>query len=294
MSGTQLPIFAAAAGGLFAEYELDVELVDVLSTQGRYGLSDFAERIRSVARGDVDFGVSAVAYMITAQTEEHGSLGARFAAVLHQTSSVGGLVRSDSDLRRRQDLPGRRVARGPMPWFLAEYEAGLAELGLGAPEVVDLPEGLSSPVALAQGDVDVLPGYAEMAPVNSKAGVAVRAVPLDIEVYASGLVAGDHLPLDVVSRMKQALVAGFELQREQPEVGIAAYRRRFPNIPIENIRASWSLFEPYCFSGPEPGCMDAGRWKTTIEYTAAAHGRPPISPDRTYWPELLSPAGVKG
>ncbi len=294
MSGTQLPIFAAAASGLFAEYDLDVELVDVLSTQGQYGLSDFAERIRSVARGDVDFGVSAVAYMLTAQTEAHGSLGARFASMLHQTSSVGGLVRSDSDLRRPEDLPGRRVARGPMPWFLAEYEAGLAELGLGAPMVVDLPEGVSSPAALAQGEVEVLPGYAEMAPVNSKGGVAVRAVPLDIEVYASGLVAGDHLPLEVVSRMKQALVAGFQLQRQQPEVGIAAYSRRFPNIPIDNIRASWSLFEPYGFAGQEPGSMDVDRWKATIEYTAAAHDLPIISPDSVYRPELLTAAGVRG
>lgn len=294
MSGTQLPIFAAAAGGLFADYELDVELVDVLSTQGRYRLSDFAERIRSVARGDVDFGVSAVAYMISAQTDAQGALGARFATVLHQTTSIGGLVRSDSDLRHREDLPGRRVARGPMPWFLAEYDAGLAELGLETPDVVDLPEGTSSTAALAQGDVDVLPGYAEMAPVNSNAGVAVRAVPLDIEVYASGLVAGDHVPLKVVARMKEALIAGFHLQREHPEVGIAAFSQRFPSIPTENIWASWSLFEPYGFSDSGPGSMDADRWKATIEYTAAAHGLPTLSPDRAYRPELLSPASLGG
>lgn len=289
MSGTQLPIFAAAASGLFAEHDLEVELVNVLSTNGRYGLSDFAERVRSVARDEVDFCVSAVAYVLTAQAEANGELPARFAAVLHQRSPVGGLVAGDSEMQGPEDLPSRRVARGPMPWFFAEYQAGLAERGLGEPVVVDLPEGVSSPEALARGYVEVLPGYPEMVPGNSsKAGFPLRAIPLDIEVYASGLVAADRLPLEVVSRMREALAAGFYLQREQPEVGIAAFVRQYPSAPVESIRESWSLFQPYGFAGAEPASMNVDRWKWTIEYTAAAHGLPAPPPDRVYRPELLS------
>lgn len=259
MSGTQLPTFAAAASGLFAEYGLEVELVDPLSTSG-YSLPDFAERIRSVARGDVDFAMSAVAYVLAAQTEAKGSLPARFVAVLHQKDPIAALVPESSGLRNREDLPGRLTARGRMSWFFADYAAALARLGLGPPVAVEMPDGTNPASALAHAQIDVLPGFVEMAPGRAKAGGApMRAIPLDIEVYASGLVAADRLPLELVSRMRRALTAGFHLQRAQPEVGIAEFARRFPNAAEEEIRANWSLFRPYAFAGAAPGAMEPGR-----------------------------------
>lgn len=261
-----------------------------MSTSG-YSLPDFAERIRSVARGDVDFAMSAVAYVLAAQTEAHGELAARFAAVLHQKDPIAALVPEASDLRDRGDLPGRLTARGRMSWFFADYAAALARLGLGAPVAVEMPDGVDPASSLAHGEIDALPGFVEMTPGRSKAGgVLMRAIPLDIDVYASGLVAADSLPLEMVSRMKEALAAGFHLQREQPEVGIAEFGRRFPNAAVDDIRANWSLFQPYAFAGAAPGAMGASRWQDTIEFTAAAHGLSLVRPERVYRPELLSPA----
>jgi len=90
--------------------------------------------------------------------------------------------------------------------------------------------------------------------------------------------------------MRDAFVAGYELQLERPELGIAAFRRRFPDISERHVRDSWSLFEPYAFHGGAPGAMHADRWETTIEHTAATHGLSPLAPERVYRPELLAPA----
>ncbi len=87
-------------------------------------------------------------------------------------------------------------------------------------------------------------------------------------------------------------VAGYELQREDPEPGIAAFRRRFPTISDEHIRSNWALFEPYAFDGVPPGSMEAERWQATLGYTAAAHGLPIFPAESMYRPELLAPALV--
>jgi hypothetical protein len=55
----------------------------------------------------------------------------------------------------------------------------------------------------------------------------VRPIGLDIETYATGLLAADRLPLEIVTRMRDAFVAGYQLQLEQP-----AFRRRFPDINL--------------------------------------------------------------
>ncbi len=129
--------------------------------------------------------------------------------------------------------------------------------------------------------MDMTPGYTK--------GRRVRAVPLDFEVYATGLVAADRLPVELVLRTRDALVAGYELQREQPELGIAAFRRRFPTISEEHLHIGWSVLEPYASDGPRPGSMNAERWRATIDYTAATHGLSAPAPEQVYRPELLAP-----
>jgi hypothetical protein len=86
------------------------------------------------------------------------------------------------------------------------------------------------------------------------------------------LVAGDHVPLEIVARMRDALEGGFHLQREQPEVGVEAFGQRFPYVDAEHIGRSWSLFEPYAFDGPtRPGAMEPERWEATMDYLATTH-----------------------
>ena len=287
VGGVHLPAFAAAEGGLFAEQGLEVEFVDA-ATAPDWSLRGFTARVKAVAAGEADFALTSVAYLLAAQADAGGSLPARFAATSHQRNPIAAVVRDGSDLEEPADLPGSRAARWSMPWFTAEYEGALRHMGLGPSETVDTPGDLDQ--ALGSGAIDVIPTWADMSLHHRKAGFPIRVIRLDVEVYATGLVAADRLPLDLVSRMRDAFVAGYDLQVERPELGIAAFRRRFPGISEAHVRANWALFAPNAFVEGSPGAMDEDRWRATIDYTAATHELPVFPAERIYRPELLSPA----
>jgi ABC-type nitrate/sulfonate/bicarbonate transport system substrate-binding protein len=286
VSGVHLPAFAAAEGGLFAEQGLDVEFVDCARAPD-WTLRGFAVRPKAVAAGEADFALTSVAYVLAAQNELDGRLGARFAAVSHQRNPIAAVVREDAGFVSVADLEGSRAARWSMPWFTQEYVGALSYLGLDRSVIVDTqdPDAL-----LERREIDVIPTWVDMMLNHVDKGYAVRPIALDIETYATGLLAADRLPLELVMRMRDAFVAGYQLQLERPELGIAAFRRRFPDISEQHIRDNWALFEPYAFDGGAPGAMYADRWETTIEHTAATHGLSPFPAERVYRPELLAPA----
>ena len=244
-------------------------------------------RPKAVGSGHVDFALTSVAYALAAQTELDGRLGARFAAVSHQRNPIAAIVREDSGLECPADLQGSRAARWSMPWFAQEYAGAMSYMGLDPSVMVDSPD---PDAQLERGEIDVIPAWVDMTVNHVDKGYGVRPIGLDIETYSTGLLAADRLPLELVTRMRDAFVAGFELQLEQPQLGITAFQRRFPDISERHIRDSWSLFEPYAFDGDEPGAMHADRWETTIEHTAATHGLSPFAGERVYRPQLLAPA----
>ncbi len=300
VGGAHLPAFAAAEGGLFAEHGLEVEFVRAPAAPD-WTLRGFGSRLNAVAAGDADFALTSIAYLASAQAEAGGCFPARFVAVSHQHNPIAAVVREDSDIRDPADLPRARAARWCMPWFTEEYVGALAHLELGRATVVGSSEGVDLETlggmnrALGGRAIDVIPVWMDMTPYHREArftdaGFPTRVIALDIEVYTTGLLAADRLPLELVTRMRDAFAAGYELQREDPEPGIAAFRRRFSDISEEQIRANWALFEPYAFDGAAPGSMDAGRWQTTIGYTAATHGLPVFAAESLYRPELLAPA----
>ncbi len=299
VGGAHLPAFAAAEGGLFAEQGIEVEFVSAPAAPD-WTLRGFGSRLNAVAAGDADFALTSVAYLASAQREAGGYFPARFAAVSHQRNPIAAVVRDDSDLQDPADLASARAARWSMPWFTQEYAGALAYMGLGA-TVVGSSEGVDLETlggmnrALGGGGIDVIPVWMDMTPYHREArftdaGFPTRVIPLDVEVYTTGLLAADRLPLELVTRMRDAFVAGYELQREDPEPGIAAFRRRFPAVSDEHLRANWSLFEPYAFDGVPPGSMSSERWQATIGYTASTHGLPIFPAESLYRPELLSPA----
>lgn len=285
--GLQLPAFAAAEGGLFAEQGLEVEFVGCAPAPD-YTLQGFTTRPKAVAAGDADFALSGVAYLLAAQTEAGGRLPVRFAAISHQRNPISAVVRAYSELAAPRDLQGAIAARWSIPWFTHEYAGAMAHMGLEPPVIVDKSRGLDQ--ALGRGEVDVIPTWMDMTLHHRNDDFPVRAIPLDIEVYTTGLIAADRLPLELVTRMRDAFVAGYQLQLEQPELGIAAFRRRYPDVSEEHIRANWALFQANAFVGGRPGSMDAERWRTTIYYTAATHGLSAFAGHRLYRPELLAQA----
>ncbi|HTN24650.1 MAG TPA: ABC transporter substrate-binding protein [Solirubrobacteraceae bacterium] len=283
VSGMHLPAFAASEAGVFAEQGLEVEYVPA------------SQAPDAVAAGDADFGLSSAVHVLAAHARAGGRLPLRFVATFHQRNPIVGVVRDDSGLRAPQDLAGARVAS--WGWHAVEYAGAMSRLGLGAPVLIDTPGRLDE--ALASGTVDVLPMWMDDTTAVRLRGmtlrhrgedIAIRTIALDVPVYSTGLIAADRVPLDVARRMRDALTAGHELQRQRPEPGVAAFRRCFPEVAAEHARVNWELYEPYAFDGPAPGSMDAGRWRATLAHTAATHGLPTLPGEEVYRPELLTPA----
>jgi ABC-type nitrate/sulfonate/bicarbonate transport system substrate-binding protein len=280
VTGMTLPAFAAAEAGLFAQQGLDVEFVAATYAPA------------ALAAGDADFALTSAVHVHGAQAKAAGRLPVRVVASFHQRNPIAGVVRCDSGLLTPEDLVGARTARWSMPWFADEYAGAMAHMNLGAPVLVETPGGLDE--ALGSGAVDVLPMWIDdTAPAQAQGltlyhggeGFAVRAIALDIPVYSTALAANDGVPIDVVRRMQHALAAAHELHREDPEPGLAAFGRRFPEVSAEHARVSWAIYEPYAFDGVPPGSMDAGRWRDTVAYTARTHGLPTLPEDRIYRPE---------
>lgn len=284
VSGMHLPAFAAAEGGLFAEQGLDVEFVPS------------ARAPAAVAAGAADFALTSAVHVLHAHGRAAARLPVRFVAALHQRNPIAAVVREDSGRRTPQDLAGARAARWGIPWFAHELAGAMTHMGIDAPVLIDTPGGLDE--ALGSGAVDALPMWVDdttparmlgMTLHHDGASFAVRAIALDIPVYSTGLIAADRVALDVVRRMRDAIAAGHELQRERPEPGLAAFCRHFPEVSAEHAATSWALYEPYAFGGgAPPGAMDAGRWRDTIAHTAASHGLPALPPAQVYRGELVS------
>jgi len=237
--------------------------------------------VQRVADGEVDFCLTSVNHYLRARAQ-YGDLAARFVAVVVQRSPMAGMVAADSDIATAADLTGRRVAGAADEKLVAEYEAALAARGLGPSVMVPVAYEVA-PAALGRGEVDVVPDFADLVPrIRRQAGVPVRAVPIGHEVYASGLVAGDRLPDDLVERMRRALGAALRLQRDEPEAGLDALAERYPGVDRADALEGWSLVMPNIFTGAAPGSMDPVRWQETIGHACTTHGLPVPAPETVY------------
>lgn len=273
----------AAADGLFADQQLAVDVLEPGRGRG-------PDNIIRVAEGGSDFCLTSVHHYLSAREQAGGDLAARFAAIVVRHSPLAAIVRLDSPITAASDLAGRRVTGSPDKPHTAEFLATLRELGLGVPESVALdPEEARG--ALADGDVDALVEFVDALPrLQRLAGTALRAVPVGLPIYASGLVAADRLPDELVARMRAALVAALQAQRDDPERGLDALVQRFPEIRPDEARAGWRLMEPYVFSGGEPGAMDEATWHTTLTLLCAARGLEVPEPAKVYRQVPPSPA----
>lgn len=239
--------------------------------------------MRRVAQGSADYCLTSVLHYLSARAES-GALAARFVAVVTQRSPMAAIVADDSQLRSPGDLAGARVGGPPGGRLMAEYRAALRAAGVGEPTVVrmDYAEG---PAALGRGVIDAVADFADILPrVRRQAGIGVRAIAVGREVYASGLVAGDHLADEAVSRMRAAVAAALHEQRRDPERGVAAMCSRYPGLEPDDVREGWSLVEPNIFTGVEPGSMRPGRWLETLRAYTEAHGLPSPQPDTVFRP----------
>ncbi len=266
----------AGAGGPFAEHELEIVIADPPGGP---------ENIRRVAAGDRDFCLTSVHHFLTARGEA-GDLPARFVAVVVQRSPIAALVPAGSHISSPLDLGGCRLGANPDNPHSDEFLASLRHRGVGAPRLVPMDEA-DARLALGRGDVDAIVGFVDGLPrISRLVGDRLRAVHVGLDIYASGLVGADRLPVETIARMRAALVLALQRQRSHPQRGLAELCRRYPQtLPAEALEG-WRLLEPNIFTGIEPGSMDPRRWETTLTFLSAARRIPCPPPHRVYRPNF--------
>jgi len=249
------------------------------------------DNVLRVAAGEADFCLTSVAHYLTARAEG-AEIPARFVAVVSQRSPMAGIVAADSDISEPRQLSRYRVGGPPEGRLLAEFRAALRHLGVPPSELVPMPYE-DAPAALGRGEIEVVPDFADLLPrVRRQAGIPVRAVAFQTDVYASGLVAADRLPLETVARMRDAVVAALEEQRRDPYWGLDALLVRHPDVDRADALEGWRLAEPIIFTRTQPGSMDPHRWEETVAYATAALELRLVPADSVYRSEFATAAAL--
>lgn len=266
---------AAAADGLFAEHGLEVEILDPIPRAGNIG---------RVASDGAEFCLTSVNHYLAAR-QEMGEIPARFASVIGQRHTIGALIPTESPLERIPDLAGQRLAgQADSPLVLA-LQAALALRDLAPAELVDADQPA---VTLGRGEADLIAATVDTRRRNERqAGRELRAIPLDLDVYMSGLVAADHLPLELVTRVRAALCAALQHQRQEPAGGVIELLSRYPDVDPEDALEGWKAVEPYIFTAAPPGSMERERWATTLTFVETTYGLPHPAAETVYRPELV-------
>lgn len=285
--GLQLPLFAAQAGGAFEKYGLEVEFVDPVPPRDMT-LEGLSVRINAVEAGAADFAVTGIAYLLAAQAAANAGLGVRFITTFHQRSPIAGIVPVSSDVHEPADLQGKLTAAHGLTWMVHEYEAALARAGIEPGAMVDADDGPYAARSLERGEAEASPAWVDTIPsIQRGAATAFRAVPLQVQVYATGLLASDEVSDELAARMTDAVTEGAALQRAQPQAGIDIYHRHYPKASKGDLRLAWSMYAP---NGPseEATPMSQERWEATTAFYARAHDLPVVEVADVCRPELVS------
>ncbi|MBV8527233.1 MAG: ABC transporter substrate-binding protein, partial [Candidatus Dormibacteraeota bacterium] len=231
------------ADGLFAQHGLDVAIDDPPGGP---------ENILYVADGRRDACLTSVHHLLTA-TQRNGPLAARFVAIIVRRSPISALVPLDSPLTTPADLAGRPFASSPDGAHTKEFLAILRHLGIEAPALTGHDDAWG---ALGRGDVDFIVDFVDTVPrVSRMVGTRLRAIPVGLDTYASGLLVGDAMPEATVTPLVETLVASLEAQRTEAGRGLPDLMRRYPDTVAAEALEGWQLVEPYIFTGDPPGSM---------------------------------------
>src|SRR5919202_2452604 len=264
MPGYHLPLFAAAATGIWERHGLEVELVDPYPGPAN---------ARAAAMGRYDACLTSVAHFLHAKAEEP-ELGARFVTMVADDTHMAVFARRESGIRDFADLAGASVLGSADSAFLREYDALLRHLGLDRGVLVDVPYEETMD-ALTAGKADVAADFLDLLPAFEAAGADVVALPFadaGIDVYGSGAVAGTHFideRPDALRRLLVALRDALEETRRDPGRGVDAMRARIPDVDVRRALRGWEAGQRLVFLDKP---MDAEKWQRTIDHHAEAHG----------------------
>lgn len=277
MPGYHLPLFAAAATGIWQRHGLDVELVEPFPGP---------DNAKAVAAGRYHACLTSVAHFLRAKRDDP-DLRAKFIFMVARRTHLAAFCIADRPaahgrpIEQIADLASASFLGEPNSPFVREYIALLRSLrlnpGPGVPRTYDQQFD-----ALAAGEGDVGIDFLDLR-ARFEAAVApgqrVRALPFyegGIDVYGSGLVAGvDWLESrpEAARRLTEALRDALFATREEPAIGIDGLCRRYPQTDPARALAGWSAGARLIFDG-DVGAMDAETWRRTIDHHALASGAP--------------------
>ena len=272
-----MPYLRAARDGLFERHGLAVDLLEPVESG--------VENVMRVADGGADFTLTSVAYFVKAAAQR-ADLAARFAAVITQRSPMAAVVLADSPIDSFDDLPAARVGGRGHGGLHTEYLGALEYLGYAPSPVVDVDYD-DAPAALRDGTIDVMGDFVDLQPKIRRIAGPVRALPFGIDVYASGLVAADRLPLELVQRVRNALIEALTQHRAAPELAIDALVARYPDVDPDDALEGWHLVEPLIFTERGAGSMTAEGWDRSLEYSSHVHGVSRPDSDAAFRRELI-------
>ena len=265
------------ADGLFAEHGLDVAIDDPPGGP---------ENILYVADGRRDACLTSVHHLLTATRSNGGPLAARFVAIIVRRSPISALVPLESPLQTPADLAGRRYAGSPDGAHTKEFLATLEHLGVDPPTQV---AGDNGGEALARGDADFFVEYVDTVPRHSRLlGMRLRAIPVGLDIYSSGLLVGDDMPPETVTALRDTLVASLEQQRSEGGRGLEELLARYPDTVAAEALEGWQLVQPYIFTGEPAGSMRSDAWARTLQFLARSRGLPVPAPESVYRPEFAT------
>lgn len=257
-----MPYLRAARDGLFERHGLAVDLLEPAESG--------VDNVMRVADGGADFTLTSVAYFVKAAAQRE-DLAARFAAVITQRSPMAAVVLEDSPIESFDDLPAARLGGRGHGGLHTEYLGALEHLGYAPSPLVDVDYD-DAPAALRDGTIDVMGDFVDLQPKIRRIAGPVRALPFGIDVYASGLVAADRLPLELVRRVRDALIEALTQHRAAPELAVDALVARYPTVDPDDALEGWRLVEPLIFTERGVGSMTPEKWARSLEYSSHVHG----------------------
>lgn len=240
--------------------------------------------IERVADGDAEFCITSVKHYLSARALL-GEVPARFVAVIGQRSTIGCLVPWDSTAREAADLAGSRLGGDPDSPLVQSFQAGLRWLGYETAELVASDDPAQ---ALARGEAEVIAATVDTVRRNERrSGLRLRAIPLNVDIYMSGLVAADDVPAHFVRRLVSGIRSALQQQRENPKAGLSQLLGRHPEVDAEDAVEGWSAVEPFIFTDVPLLSMTAAGWQRAVSHISEAHDLPNIDVESVYRPEFL-------
>ena len=228
---------------------------------------------RLVGSGKYQLGISSGSATLIARARDIPVVSL---AVINQHSPVVVYALEENNIRKPEDLIGKRVGVNVGGTKHREFQAFLKKVGIDEDRVRLMGMTESSPAPLLAGKVDAMLGYTEDQPVTvelrGREVTRISFAQYGIDLYSTNIIANvDYLKKnpDVVRKFVHASMKGWRYAVDNPEDAVAAYTAYRPESNAEFNRANFEQLIPILMSPDVErlglGAQTTERWSHTQE-----------------------------